>query len=439
MNRLRNERFTRRHLVQSGLLCSTGILLGCRDSESDLSQPVEALNRRAIPLRVLYVGKAEDIPLLERGWSSISEQPIEIRLVPFSREAITSISDPLRDAFAASDVAIVPLATLASIQHSQAAVALGDSLVQKTSEELGPLYPAVRNGAATIGGTMICLPLGARQSCFVAADTMDRIESWEAYDQIVQAWGGDAAEPTAEGWLAGSYLVRCVGIRDWLFQSESLEPLLLDSAYVESLSLMVKTCNRYQNQGQTPEQVWHAISAGEYRGGIAIPPMNLETPAVLSIHALPGNSTDDRVLLDPFLPVVTLSASCRQTAIARQFMVWLGGGDGSESVRSQVSGMGMVRMPTAMSSQRGTLISSDGYAQFLSRHLANPVTLPSLQLIQGERYYAALDRQVGLAISGAMKPAEALEKVCSEWNRLTDEIGREDQVRAWKRANGLRG
>lgn len=99
----------------------------------------------------------------------------------------------------------------------------------------------------------------------------------------------------------------------------------------------------------------------------------------------------------------------------------------------------MVRMPTAMSSQRGTLISSDGYAQFLSRHLANPVTLPSLQLIQGERYYAALDRQVGLAISGAMKPAEALEKVCSEWNRLTDEIGREDQVRAWKRANGLRG
>lgn len=439
MNKLQSRRFNRRQLLQSSVICSAGVVAGCGDSKPDNVKEAVASKNNSVPLRVLYVGDSENISAIERGWTSISERPLAIQNVPFRREAISSLTLPLNQAVARCDVAIVPLVALSSLQQADLVVALSDSFLEMTSERLGVLYPSVRNSAAKLGGESICLPLGARQPCFISSEAIGRLESWQAYDDLVQSWDGKVSEPTAEGWKAASYLARCSGIRDWLFRDDSLEPVLSDAAYVDALTLMVKTCNRYHFKEQSPEQVWDSVSAGDCLGGIAIPPMDVSTQSVLTIEALPGVPTNDRVLLDAFSPVVCLSASCRQTALARQFVVWLSGDDGSESVRSQVPGIGPVRMPSLISRQTEPGGSSSAYDQYLASRLSNPLAVPTLQLLKGDQYYAALDHHVGLALRGEMKPAEALAAVVSQWSGLTKEIGQNNQMRAWKRANGMSG
>ena len=81
---------------------------------------------------------------------------------------------------------------------------------------------------------MICLPLGAMQLCLVSSDSVTP-RSWEEYDKLVESWGGEAAEPTAKGWSAYSFLCRCSGIRRWLFEGETLRSLLDEQDYVNCL------------------------------------------------------------------------------------------------------------------------------------------------------------------------------------------------------------
>lgn len=430
-------KFNRRHLLQSSMLTSAGFVAGCKESETTI-EPSSNPTRPPIALRVLYMGDPNDGAYIERGWSSVSEHPIEIQTLPLRRDEISSIPEKqVADAYKKSDVAIVSLATLSTIYRSELIVPLGDSF-SDDSEYLGDFLPAVRNSAAAYAGKMICLPLGAMQLCLVSSDSVTP-RSWEEYDKLVESWGGEAAEPTAKGWSAYSFLCRCSGIRRWLFEGETLRSLLDEQDYVNCLEQMVRTCDRYQRKNLSPMQIWSSVSEGDLRGGIAFPSGKMDSNSSLKVHSLPGLAAADRVLLDPFSPVVTLSSVCRQTAIAQQFMRWLSGGEGSESVKSQVDGMCDVRMPSVIAQAVDPAQPGGVYGDFLAKRLSIPITVPSLKLLQGEMYYAILDEKVSLAVSGELSAAQGLKQVCEEWEQLTDEIGREDQIRTWKRINGMRG
>ena len=98
-----------------------------------------------------------------------------------------------------------------------------------------------------------------------------------------------------------------------------------------------------------------------------------------------------------------------------------------------------VRMPSVIAQAVDPAQPGGVYEDFLAKRLSIPITVPSLKLLQGEMYYAILDEKVSLAVSGELSPAQGLKQVCEEWEQLTDEIGREDQIRTWKRINGMRG
>jgi len=436
---MQHVEYNRRHLLRASLACGMGVVTGCHDSQPSQPQAASGDSRAPIALRILYVGDPNAVPIIQRGWSSVSEQPITIQVVPLSRQEIPSLDDLLVDGYSKCDVAVIPLTALSTVFHEGLAVDLGDAFPRTASEAIGELYPAVQNASATLGGKNVALPLGAKQLCFVAADSVERIDSWEAYDDLVQSWDGKASEPTAKGWVAASYLARCTTIRDWLFDRDTFEPLLSQPEYIDALTLMVKTCNRYRIKGQTPSQVWASVSQGELKGGLAMPPDNALSLDVLTALPLPGKPDSDRVLLDAFSPVATMAATCRQTEVARQFMIWLSGGEGSESVRSQVFGLGRVRMPTLIAKQADANLSTSAYQKTLAAEFSNPVTLPCLKVLQGERYYSVLDHQVSLAIAGGCQPQDALLATCKEWNQLTQQIGRDDQCAVWKEVNGMRG
>lgn len=434
-----SHQFSRRHLLVSGLASGAYLTSGCGKPEPEKPAITSDSNRSPVPLRVLYIGDSSDSQVILRGWSSISEHPLDIESVSCDRHRVEELSNQLVAICPRVDVAIVPISSLPLLQQLELIVPLGDSVLRDHAESMGNLYPSVRNAAVLYAGEALCTPLGATQQCLVSSEPIEPPGSWAAYDDLILSWEGKAAEPTAEGWLAASFLNRCLGEQRWLLGSDDLQPLLSGQSYIDALEMMVQTCSRYPELGQTPQAIWEAITKGELVGGIAFPFHQSTSDAILTINRLPNRSDGNRVLLDAFSPTAALSSACRQTAIAMQFMAWLSGGEGSETVRSEVAGMGNVRMPSANARQLGSPDSRSGYSQFLSDFLSNPVTTPTLKLLQGERYYAVLDRHVGLAVRGEISCEEALKATCQSWEEITEQVGREDQIRTWKRANGLRG
>ena len=59
------------------------------------------------------------------------------------------------------------------------------------------------------------------------------------------------------------------------------------------------------------------------------------------------------------------------------------------------------------------------------------VTLP-LMLPGNEAYFHVLDEHLALTMQGSMSPEEAAKKIDEGWNKVTDDIGRQEQIRLWR-------
>ena len=65
------------------------------------------------------------------------------------------------------------------------------------------------------------------------------------------------------------------------------------------------------------------------------------------------------------------------------------------------------------------------------RHTTADLTIPG-----GWEYMQILDRHIGLALIGKVRPAEALQHAAGEWERLTDRYGRARQEAAYRSWTG---
>ncbi len=381
------------------------------------------------------VGDPEALEVITRGWDTVAEHPVDIDLIPLDRSKPEKLAEQVIAAAEQTDVLMLPLVLTAEVIQRELVVPLSGETFETADQTLGAILPAVRNGAARFAGETYTIPLGAPLPFLLSVEELESVDSWQAYDRLVQSWDGEAAEPTAPGWAGAMWLWRSAAERNWLFDREYLEPLVDTEPYVRSLEQMVQTCSRYKTKGLTPQQLWQRVTASGLRGGIGFPEIRSEVEGSVIIAELPGTSDGSRVLFDPFSPVVLLASSCRQSAVAKRFMTWMSGGEGSRTVRREVRGMTDTRVDLASSSST----EGSNYDRRLAGRLESPVTMPTLQLLGGCDYYAVLDEQVIRAINEEISPSEALAETAEQWRAITDRVGTKDQRRVWRRAQGMRG
>ncbi len=428
----RNRTFPRREF----LITASAVVWasGCRTKKA--AEVTPAPRRRDVPLRIVLVGNDQDAEILTRGWASVISQPLNIETLEFSRAAAGNLSK-LPELAKNSDLLIYPLLAVPDLFAAEALVPLTPEEFEAGEEELGRVCAAAKNGAATYAGELVALPLGARLPALITADDVDPLATWADYDRWVGQLEGAAGEPLAAGWAGAMFLWRAVSTLEtsWLFAREGLTPLVDAEPYIEVLTQMKTTAERYQSSRQRPAEIWSRIEAGEIRGGICFP-VGSGDDLQVNVSDLPGALGANRVLLDPFSPVISISSACRQTAASKEFARWLSGGDGSDSIRRQIPGMTQTRKHPA--DVRPSDQDAGGYGQWLQRRLEVPITFPSMQLPSGGEYYDDLDQQVGRCIDGEVSPADALAEVAARWKELNRMLGIEKQERAWRRAQGMR-
>lgn len=394
-----------------------------------------------MPLRVvLMTASAEsDQELIERGWSAATEQALAFTLIEMDRGSggHGSLAEAMSEAATKADVLIYPMALTADLAVSDLVLAVSDK--EFKAFEGDSLFPALRNGVAKYGGDNMALPLGGTLPALLSRDPIEDgdsgISNWQAYDELVQHWDGQAGEPCSSGWAAAMFLWRSVTRKGWLFGRDDFAPLIAGDSYVQALELMVQTHARYSQKRPSPAQIWDGLTSGNWRGGIGFPVGTENSGEEVLARSMPGVGSVSRVLFDPFSPVVSLSSHCRQSAVAKRFITWLSSGETSESVRKQAAGMTVVRGSNLEEEPRA---AGNGYQQWLTKRLQTPVTTPTLRILSADAYYRALDQQIGEALDGTKTPSDALKMAASEWQKLTDAIGVKKQLRAWQRAQGRR-
>jgi ABC-type glycerol-3-phosphate transport system substrate-binding protein len=303
-----------------------------------------------------------------------------------------------------------------------------------------------------LGGSLPSLLVGEKATDKVPASGS---MTWDGFEKLAAEFPGQVAEPTAEGWAGVSYLWRLASVLSatWLFDRDTLEPLLTQPEYIDVLRQMVATNKQGPNSPLTPGEIFRGVSSGQLVAGIGFPQVgnNLadsddESTLVgnVQVSGLPiaesGVANADgeiltrtgRVVFAPQTLVGSLAASCRQTAAANQFLKWLEGGEGSEPLYRSIPGL---QHPTTSSSIDEA--AGGNYHPWLRSAWQNPNVMPPLNLVGGDRYLAVLDSQIRECLAGKQTAEEGCAAISKSWSELHTEYGVKKQKRSWQQAIGL--
>ena len=55
-----------------------------------------------------------------------------------------------------------------------------------------------------------------------------------------------------------------------------------------------------------------------------------------------------------------------------------------------------------------------------------------LMLPGNEAYFYVLDKYLALVMQGTLSPEEAAKKIDEGWNKITDDLGRQEQIKLWR-------
>ncbi len=390
-----------------------------------------------MPLRVVYCGAQADVEVISRGWAAVNPQPLEISLIEVRRESSQGLIDELLKSCPTSDVIVYPLMATAELFSQQAMVEISDADFELAEEQGGAFLASLRNGVARFGGSYVDAPLGSLQPALITTEPTDDLQDWEQYHRWVESLQGAAAEPLADGWAGAMFLWRAVSQIEsgWLFGRQNLQPQIDTEPYHEVLSQMRDTSRLYTLGRLSPEEIWTQLRSGGLQGALGFA-FNDELGEGDLNFSDPPDSGITRLAMDPFAPVASLSSQSRQTAASKRFIRWLSGGEGIDAVRREIDGMTVTRTRTA--GVDSTSQSQDRrYDEWLRNRLQTPVTVPTLQLLAADDYYAILDQQIIRCLGGEIEPAAALAEVAREWQEIGQRVGIGKQQRAWRQAQGM--
>lgn len=486
--------FPRRAFLLTSAAGGIACIAGCKPQNQAAPAPV---TRTDVPLRVLICGDASWGDAISTAWGGIAKQPLAIEVLPLAtsksdaageelaaedaeKAGNESLSGPkpsspfatqVLAALARNDVAIVPCGVIPDVHESESMMPLGEDVVADENLAADRFFPAIGESLMRWAGAPVAVPLGCLQpSMVVSAGLAAKLgqdgkaalpRTWAEYDAVLRQINTDveepaAAEPLAGGAAAKMFLWRAsdAGPSVWLFDRVTFEPALTDATYVQALETMRQNADHYRKKRLTAGEVWASIGNAKLTLALAWPAAMGDPPRVESIgdalagglptFKMPDDAGDEAgaaagvVLPDADTPLGIISSRCRQTVAAKRFLIWLSGGEGSEMIRSTVAPMTRIRSDSVSTGTESLAAESNNYENFLTQRLTSLNLRPALRLHGYDRYVAALDREVLACLDGEKTAADALAAASQAWKELTDEIGVERQMKAWRLAQGLR-
>lgn len=444
------------------------LLAGCDQKQTPSAAETEANAApqvSEVPLRIVWTDGEANGAELTRVWNSFSEQPLEIRTVQ---------AEDLVAATKQADLVITDFQQMGDLQAAEAITPLPNTVTDAALVDYDRLLTGLVQNSAVWGNDRVAFPLAAAVPAlwFRGADGDGEINDWDSYQQLIESKEqGRTAEPLAAGWAAHSFLYRASSLvgGTWLFERQTMTPLLNDPPYVRALEQLVTARKSYPEQLLTPAEIAAKLVNGELDLAITWPTIDSTTESTsaasnlltetdgLRPSPLPRGKevfiddwrTPEAIVVPETLVaptrMIAISSSCRQTAIARNFLQWLVSGEGHSQYARVIGGTALIRK-AASEEDAGEEVSvgymessiGSGYGQLARAVLDSPHLRPILRLERAASYMQSLDEAVQAALAGEKTAEEALRAASEEWERITNEVGLKTQLNNWRRSQGMR-
>jgi multiple sugar transport system substrate-binding protein len=238
---------------------------------------------------------------------------------------------------------------------------------------------------------------------------------------------------------------------------------------------MVEARKNYPGRLLTPAEVWERLNAGELKLGIgwptAIVASNVGSTSIPDTEAIElamrpypladeiylegwrvAGESPDASLLSPTGLTVGIAAACRQTGVARTFVSWLVSREGHQAMRGLDDSVLPNRLPQAdVTSSEPAMVLNSGvsnsgsaeqlrvrYDDYLRSQLSTSIIRPTLRIAGAAEYLRILNEAVLVSLSGEQSAQQSLSAAAEQWNALSDRLGRQTQLNAWRQSQGMR-
>jgi multiple sugar transport system substrate-binding protein len=423
-------------------------------------------------------------------WESATGATVSIQS---TTSGALSSGDPMT-----ADVLMYPPAELGGLVARGAIVPVPETVLDDPALAWDDVFSTLRTRIANWGGIPYAIPGGCPIAVLVyREDLFTRLNktlpaTWEEFHQLADSlsdrsgwaffdgpndspWQG-SIEPLAAGWAARTLLARAAAYVDHpqsysgLFQYETLDPLIESPPFRQALDELVAA------NLQTPPASLEAGPADTYRavveGRAAMaltwtvrtpvggPSLRPAAGAVVGFADVPGSTR----MFDPSrrrweprmaeggvsVPLLgadgvlgSVAAASAHSQAAFQWLVSVFGEEGSRRLPPASPHAALYRKSHLADPK--SWVGSDGlgpeaaskYAALLEKAHLSPRMLRSPAIPGAEQYLAALDAAVRDVVLGQETATDALARTAARWRGLTNELGLENQKRAYQASLGL--
>jgi ABC-type glycerol-3-phosphate transport system substrate-binding protein len=466
---------------------------GCEPKETqrltiDQTPDAPAVTRR-YPCRVLLVGNPSLAQPLRRQWAARHDSEFELETV-----TVESFSESDFKIDPGTDVVVYPTELLIELIYRDRIVELHKSVYQSDDFNRRDLLTHFRKSAIRYDSKTWAVPCGSPlfalvyqpQSLPATGAALPR-----TWPQLIR-WGKrlkesstdpDAGEvangkvwenriglPLAEGWAAKTFLAiaacyaRQKGRLSVMFQRRTMEPLIDSDAFVRALEELKALADQNRDSLElTPAAVMQQLIEGKLAAGITWPTAasraksSATSPAVgmLLVGDLPGSdryfdvsgqvwsarqSDEPSVVNFHGLGGVLASQSkqCRRPQSAFEFLKWLSEMSISQVLFAQSTQLGPFRETHLGDSQAwlGEQLSTEfqtAYIQHLKSAHQNALIMTTPNILKNQQYLEILDREIRQYLQTDRSAKQTLQSVSTQWNQLTESIGRKVQSNLLRR------
>jgi multiple sugar transport system substrate-binding protein len=425
---------------------------------------------------------------IQQQWKARAEGELEVRKLESAE-----LGDPRRKRLAA-DAVIYPSGLIGELAERGWIVPLSDDSIGSPEFARRDIFDLLRQHEIMWGDQVYAVPLGSPALTLIyRPDMFEKLgvkppESWQQYgercaqltrsrDLLVGSENGPGdwhavAEPLGPGWASQVLLARAAAYarhRSYfatLFDLQSMEPLIASPPFVKALEELVAAAKfgAPDSTKLTPADVWKSLGSGRCAMGLTWPSAaeggteNSPRPGLLAAAELPASAqayhvgdsqwqtrepteTGRVTLLSVAGRLGSVVKGSARSPAAASLLVRLSSAEWSKDVSPRSPATTLYRssqIPQAKT-WTGESLSAEAataYGELVQQVLGQALSLDSVRLPGRARYLTALDEAVHAAIRGDRLPAECLTEAANQWRKITQDLGIENQRRAYWRSLG---
>lgn len=456
----------------------TLLLAGCNDKKDELERKVEYIAPTPDPLNLLVVGDQQLGAKAARQWKARKEGVVNV-----SNLSVKEFIDSGLAIDEKFDLVIYPPQFLGELAELNKILPVPREHWNSEDFNKDELLKHFRTTIARFANQPWAVPLGGSNFCLVGNRSQLETakvsfpEMWADLPGLLKQLSSSTGKevkldaPMAPGWAAKVFLarvaprIRTKGRLSTVFERKTMKPVIHELGFVEALEDL-KSVVSGRSLEQTPESLFELALKGESTLAMSWP-MELTNEELgeaeselISFGLLPGVSE----WLDPSLNVLkkrtedeetnvelvgfdglvaSVTATCSNEYDAWDFLKWLPSKTISLVVMAGSNNSGPFRASHLGDASRWTggsisLDVADEYADVVSANHNRAINLMFPRIRSQHRYMNVLDQAVIKYVRGEEDSAQkVLEGVRDQWETITEEIGRNRQIRALKNEAGI--